>query len=110
MLFRSLALAWQATAIGLGQLAIPDSLLYFLPRLVPGIQRSLVRQSLFLLSVVGIGLGLVITLFALIPGIQPLDGQEMAAALLCVAVGTPPRGAAGAKTGKNKKRSTGCGG
>ena len=79
-------LAWRATAMGLGTLGIPDSLLYFLPRSKQGAQRSLVRQSLLLLGVVGLGIGLIIAIVALIPSLLPLDRPDMSPALLCIAV------------------------
>ncbi len=80
------ALTWQATAIGLGLLAVPDSLLYFLPRNKAGVQRSLVHQSLVLLSVVGVLLAGVICLLSLLPAVPPLGQEQMRTALLCIAL------------------------
>ncbi len=78
------ALTWQATAIGLGMLSLPDSLLYFLPRAEQGVRRALVRQTLILLGVIGLSLGAFIALFALIPGAQPFERADMTPALACI--------------------------
>ena len=79
------ALTWQATAIGLGVLGLPDSLMYFLPPAKPGVQRNLVRQTLLLLGGIGLLIGGIIAVLALIPGIQPFARPDMTPALLCIA-------------------------
>jgi O-antigen/teichoic acid export membrane protein len=80
------ALTWQATAIGLGVLGLPDSLMYFLPPAKPGVQKTIVRQTLLMLSGIGLVLGGAIALLAVIPGIQPFARPDMTPALLCIAL------------------------
>jgi O-antigen/teichoic acid export membrane protein len=75
-----------ATATGLGLLAIPDSQLFFLPRLPPARQRTLVRQSLQLLTGLGLVSALVIAALALVPGLQPSSHVGLTLPLLVIAV------------------------
>ncbi len=79
----SLALAWYATAQGLGLLAIPDSLLIFLPRLAAPKQKGLMRQSLLVLTTVGIAAGLLVAGMALV--MRPQGHADLLVPLLIVA-------------------------
>ncbi len=60
-----------ATAVGVGAFALPDGMLYFLPRLPPGAQRSYVRQAMAILALIGGALGLGFLALSALPGLQP---------------------------------------
>jgi O-antigen/teichoic acid export membrane protein len=81
----SFALTVHGTATGLGVLAMPDSLLYFLPRHDPPTQRSLVRQSLAFLAVTGVLAALAVAVMALVPVLRPVSVGTDFAALLWIA-------------------------
>lgn len=81
----SFALTCHGTATGLGVLAIPDSLLYFLPRHSPAVQRTFVRQSLVFLAATGAVAALAVSLMALVPALRPVSMGADHAALLWIA-------------------------
>lgn len=79
------ALTCHGTATGLGVLAIPDSLLYFLPRHLPNVQRTIVRQSLALLAASGVVAAVAVSLMALVPSLRPVSVGSDYPALLWIA-------------------------
>ncbi len=81
----SFALTCHGTATGLGVLAMPDSLLYFLPRHDPAVQRTIVRQSLAFLAATGVLAALAVSLMALVPALRPVSMGGDYAALFWIA-------------------------
>ena len=75
------ALTWHLTAVTLGTLSIPDSLLALLPRTTPGQQAGLARQSLRFLSGLGLLAGLTVLGIGHLPAFLPA-GQPALPALL----------------------------
>jgi len=81
----SFVMTFYATATGLGMLSIPDSLLYFLPRLSPGAQRTLVAQSMRLLAGLGLLAALAVATVALVPALHSAKHGALQVPLLLIA-------------------------
>lgn len=77
-----------ATAVGIGAFALPDGMLYFLPRLEAGAQRAYVRQAMAILAAIGLVLGLGFLALSTLPELQPAGhgSLEVPLRLLAVAV------------------------